>query len=100
MSLSFISKLNKGNSKWRFPVPLSYNQHVIEFCNEEKVNVTISKKRKSITFIAKAAKFGSKGTGDRRVFIIPKVLYPNLSALCSEDPVKITLEKRTNSSFI
>lgn len=100
MGLSFFTKLNKGDNKWRFPVPLPINSKVIEYCQEEKVDVTVTKKKKSITFIAKAAKFGSKGTGDRRVFIIPKVLYPNLSALCSEDRIKITLEKRTNSSFI
>jgi len=77
-----------------FPVPLSLNQKVIDFCKNEKMNVTISNKGKSIKFIVKAGKFGSKTSGDRRIFAVPKILTDEVRSLCGDDTIRLTVEKR------
>jgi len=77
-----------------FPVPLNLNNKVIDFCKNDKVNVTISNKGKSIKFIVKASKFGSQSNGDRRIFAVPKILTEEVRELCGQDTVRLRVEKR------
>ena len=97
MKLVLEIKANCSGNSIIFAVPLPMNEKVIAYCGDQKVNVTVSNKGKSLTFIVKAARFGSEDNGDRRIFRVPSVLVDEIKSLCGTDTVKVTIEKRKSN---
>lgn len=86
-------KANHSGKSVIFPVPLKLNEKVIQFCKNDKINVTVKNLDTAINFIVKASKFGSKKNGDRRIFKVPSELREDIIHLCKDETVKVTLQK-------
>lgn len=86
-------KANRSGKSVIFPVPLKLNAKVIEFCKNDKINVTVKYLDTAINFIVKASRFGSKKTGDRRIFKVPSELREEITEMCKDNTVKVILQK-------
>lgn len=97
MKLTLQIKPNCSGESVIFAVPLPMNKKVIEFCGNEKINVTIVNKKERINFVVKAARFGSEANGDRRIFRVPSDLKDQVVKICGDDTVTVILSKITSS---